>query len=57
MPKRRKNIVEIEQAVVVETTKIIALSAAKMLFLRDIRGLAKQTQRWHKGMRKIAHTL
>ncbi len=48
MPKRRKNIVEIEQAVVGETTKIITLSDTKMLFLRDIRGLAKQTQRWHK---------
>jgi len=48
MMKRRNNTVDIEQAVVVETEEIIALSDTKVLFLRDVRGLAKKTQRWHK---------
>ena len=48
MTKRRKNVVDVEQNVVAESPKTIALSDAKALFLRDVRGLAKQTQRWHK---------
>ena len=48
MTKRRKNIVEAVEDVMSETEKIMALADAKAVFLRDIRGLAKQTQRWHK---------
>ena len=35
---------DVEQNVVVESPKIIALSDAKTLFLRDVQGLAKQVR-------------
>ncbi len=48
MVKRRKNVVDQVADLAVQPEKIITLTDAKLLFLRDIRGLAKQTQRWHK---------
>jgi hypothetical protein len=48
MQKRRKNIVKTLGDVTEESVKIITLADAKALFLRDIRVLAKQTQRWHR---------
>ncbi len=48
MAKRRKNTVDFAEEVTVPEERIISLADAKVQFLRDVRGLAKQTQRWHK---------
>lgn len=48
MAKRRKNTVDFVEEVAVPEERMITLSDAKVQFLRDVRGLAKQTQRWHK---------
>jgi integrase/recombinase XerD len=48
MAKRKKNKVDFVEEVVVPEERIISLADAKVQFLRDVRGLAKQTQRWHK---------
>lgn len=48
MAKRRKNTVDFVEEVTVQEERIISLADAKIQFLRDVRGLAKQTQRWHR---------
>ncbi len=48
MAKRRKNTIDFVEEVAVPEERVISLADAKVQFLRDIRGLAKQTQRWHK---------
>ncbi|MCY0887249.1 MAG: hypothetical protein OWQ59_02215, partial [Alicyclobacillaceae bacterium] len=48
MAKRRKNTVDFVEEVFTPEERIITFVDARVQFLRDIRGLAKQTQRWHK---------
>ncbi|RIV22102.1 hypothetical protein D2Q93_09490 [Alicyclobacillaceae bacterium I2511] len=43
-----KNTVDFVEEVAVPQERVISLADAKVQFLRDIRGLAKQTQRWHR---------
>ncbi len=45
MAKRRKNTVDFVEEVAVPEERMITLADARAQFLRDVRGLAKQTQR------------
>ncbi len=48
MAKRRKNTVDFIEELAIPEERVLTLVNARAQFLRDIRGLAKQTQRWHK---------
>ena len=48
MGRRRKNEVQTTSESNVESDKALSLAEAKTLFLRELRGLVKQTRRWHR---------